>query len=100
MCSLASGVRYRPALAEKLQVGAYMFGHYGTEQRVRADVIDGDGDDLADEAGVAVEDSDPVVGRAAGELKEVAVILAAMSGAVAGAFDENFDPRTEELLAV
>ena len=44
------------------RLGADVLGDDGTEQRVRADVVDGDGNDLADQPRVAVEDDDAVVG--------------------------------------
>ena len=53
----------------------HVLGHHRAEERVRGDVVDRHRNDLADQPRVAVEDDDPVAGRAAGELDDVAARL-------------------------
>src|SRR5438105_4622969 len=77
-----------------------VIGHDGAEQGMRAHVVDCDGNDLADKPRIAVEHDDPVTGRAAGELDEIAFMLAAPLGAVAGALDEDGDSLAKEPLVL
>src|SRR5262249_23946428 len=77
-----------------------VIGDDGAEQCMRADVVDGDGNYFADEARVAIEDDNAIVGRAAGELNDLALVFAAGLRAVASSFDEDLDALTEEALAV
>src|SRR6267142_1278898 len=74
-----------------------------------AHVVNGYGNDLADQPRIAVEDDDPVAGRATGELKDVVALVgpthweayaSRSPGPVAWPFDEHLDPLAEEFLAV
>src|SRR5262245_45785669 len=67
---------------------------------MRADVVNGDGNDLADEARVPIKNDDPVVVRPAGELNDLALDFVTVFGSVTRAFNKHFDSLAEKSLAV
>src|SRR6187399_2446265 len=77
-----------------------VLGHDSPEQRVRRDIINRQWDNLPDKPRIALEDDDPVTVRAAHELNEVALVLAAVLRPVARAFYEHLHTLAKQQLVV